>query len=118
MDTTPELTKVVDQTGDGINGMVKEKSADLHSAIDKASDTVRPAIDRMANGAHTSVDQVSSALTDATESLTQHTRELSAAYQRFADTGRQYVRTSPVVAVGMALAAGYLISKLFSGKDH
>lgn len=118
MDTTPEPGKVVKHSGDGMDGMIKDKSANLHSAIDKASDSVRPAIDRMENGAHTGVDQMSSALTDATESLAQHTRELSAAYQRFADTGRQYVRTSPVVAIGLAFAAGYLISKLFGGKDH
>lgn len=68
----------------------------------------------MAASAHTGVDQVSTAIIDVSDTLVEHTRQLNEAYQHFADTGRSYVRTSPVISIAIALAAGYGLSKLFS----
>lgn len=118
MDTNSEINKAGDRSLDGVNSMIKDKSADLHGAIDKASDSTRPAVERVVNGAHAGVDQISTALTDATATLADRTRELTAAYQRYAETGRRYVRTSPVLSISVALAAGYLFSKLFSSKER
>ena len=117
MDTNSEINKAGDRTLDGVSSLIKDKSAELHGAIDKASDATRPAVESVVNGAHAGVDQMSTALADATASLTQRTRELTAAYQRYAETGRRYVRTSPVWSISVALAAGYLFSKFFSSKD-
>jgi ElaB/YqjD/DUF883 family membrane-anchored ribosome-binding protein len=67
--------------------------------------------------AHSSVDKVSSALSGASASLDEKSKQLSEAYGRFADTGREYVRTSPATSVLIALAAGYTLSKLFGRRN-
>lgn len=118
MDINSEINKAGERSLDSVNSQIKDKSANIHNAIDKASQTTYPAVEKVVNGAHAGVDQVSTALTDATTTLSERTRELTAAYQRYAETGRRYVRTSPVLSVSVALAAGYLCSKLFSSKDH
>ena len=88
-------------------------TSDLHKTIDKAAEAAKPVTDRLVSTAHSSVDKVSSALSGASASLDEKSKQLSEAYGRFADTGREYVRTSPATSVLIALAAGYTLSKLF-----
>lgn len=84
-----------------------------HDTIDKARDAAQPMADRLATSAHAGVDKVSNALTGASARMEDKTRQLSEAYQHFADSGREYVRSSPATSVLVALAAGYTLSKLF-----
>ena len=42
---------------------------------------------------------------------------LTEAYQHFAETGRGYVRTSPATSVMVAMAAGFVLAKLLSGRS-
>lgn len=53
---------------------------------------------------------------DAADALDDKARQLAAAYRRFAETGRDYVRTSPATAVLVALVAGYSLSMLFRSR--
>ena len=95
-----------------------EKGAtDIHSTIDKAVQAAQPMADRLATTAHASVDKVSSALSGAGASLEDKSKQLGEAYGRFAETGRDYVRTSPATSVLIALAAGYTLSKLFGRRN-
>ncbi|PUA20102.1 hypothetical protein [Glaciimonas sp. PCH181] len=108
----------VNQLRDGVASRIKDKSDDLHHGIDKAAENAKPAVDNLAANAHTGVDQVSSALTVATEKLAQRTHELTETYQRYAETGRRYVRESPAVSIGLALALGYVLAKLFNRSEN
>lgn len=101
----------------GIDKSLDKSASDMHKTIDKAADAAKPMADRLASTAHSGVDKVSSALTDASARLDEKTKQLGQAYGRFADTGREYVRTSPATSVLIALAAGYTLSKLF-GRRH
>jgi ElaB/YqjD/DUF883 family membrane-anchored ribosome-binding protein len=92
-------------------------ASDLHRSIDKAVDAAQPMADRLATSAHAGVDKVSGALTDASARMEEKTKQLSEAYRHFADTGRDYVRTSPATSILVALAAGYTLSKLL-GRRH
>lgn len=93
---------------------IDKSAADAHNTIDKAAEAAKPMADRLAISAHTGVDKVSSALTDASARLDEKTKQLGEAYGRFAETGRDYVRTSPATSVLIALAAGFTLSKLLS----
>ncbi len=73
--------------------------------------------DRLATSAHAGVDKMSSALTGASARLDEKSKQLGEAYGRFAETGRDYVRTSPATSVLIALAAGFTLSKLL-GRRH
>jgi ElaB/YqjD/DUF883 family membrane-anchored ribosome-binding protein len=96
------------------SGAGASSTAELHKTIDKAADAAQPVVDRLATSAHDSVDKVSGALTEASARMDEKTRQLSEAYQHFAETGRAYVRSSPATSVLLALAAGFTLAKLLS----
>jgi ElaB/YqjD/DUF883 family membrane-anchored ribosome-binding protein len=103
----------------GMSGMGQDLSkttSTLHQTIDKAADAAQPVVDRLASGAHEGVDKMSGALTDASARLEEKTKQLTEAYQHFAETGRGYVRTSPATSVMVAMAAGFVLAKLLSGR--
>jgi len=116
MDTTSNINNGDDPSNDGVTNLIKDKRTELHGVIDKAANATQPAVDRIAASAHTGVDQVSTAISDVSDTLIERTRQLNEAYQHLTETGRSYVRTSPVLSVAMALAAGYALSKLFGSR--
>ena len=98
-------------------GQTLDKTATTaHSTIDKALDAAAPLADRIATSAHASVDKVSSALSGVTGNMDEKAKQLTDAAAKFADTGREYVRTSPATSVAAALAAGFVLAKLFGGR--
>ncbi|WP_296000978.1 hypothetical protein [Rugamonas sp.] len=101
---------------EGVTQIGKDMRADAHSAIDKVADKVPPATDRLATRAHNGVDSVADGVNGVADTVAARGKQLSAAYQQFADTGRDYVRTSPAIAVLLAAAAGYGLSKLFGSR--
>lgn len=120
---TNNVDNKINAARDGVTQIGKDLRTDAHTAIDKVADKVPPATDRIATRAHNGVDAVAdrvNAVTDtvqgATDSVVQRGKQLSAAYQQFADTGRDYVRTSPAISVLLAAAAGYGLSKLLGSR--
>ena len=73
-------------------------------------------VDRLASSAHAGVDKMTGALSGATQTMDEKSRQLADAAQRLADTGREYVRTSPATSLLVAVGAGYLLSKIFGGR--
>lgn len=106
-----EMSKDMSAMGNTDNNLSKSAS-DMHRTIDKAADAAQPAVDRLASSAHAGVDKVSGALGDASARMEEKSRQLSEAYRHFADTGRDYVRTSPATSLLVAVAAGFVLSKL------
>lgn len=110
---------VIDKAKDMAKDLSKDVSAgasDMHRTIDKAADAAQPVVDRLASTAHASVDKVSGALSGATKSMDEKSRQLVDAASKFADTGREYVRSSPATSVLVALGAGYILSKILGGR--
>ncbi|CUI05278.1 hypothetical protein LXA47_10320 [Massilia sp. P8910] len=103
---------------DGNKGSDLSKSAaDMHKTIDKAADAAQPVVDRLASSAHAGVDKVSGALNGVTGRMDEKARQLTDAYKNFAETGRDYVRTSPATSVLVALGIGYTLSKLLGRRN-
>lgn len=114
-----DSNSVIDKAKDMAKDLSKDLSGsatDLHKTIDKAAEAAQPVVDRLASSAHAGVDKVSGALSDATKSMDAKTRQLTDAASKFADTGREYVRSSPATSVLVALGAGYLLSKILGGR--
>lgn len=99
-------------------GMMPKNADDMHKAIDKAGDSAKPVVDRLVSGAHAGVDKMSDMFSGASGSMDERKRQVTDAYNNFTATGREYVRNSPGTAVLGALAAGYLLSKIFGGRRH
>lgn len=96
----------------GRDANINKGAADLHKSIDKAAEAAQPMVDRLASSAHEGVDKVSGALTGVSTSMTEKTRQLGEAYNKFAETGRDYVRSSPATSVLVAVGAGFVLSKI------
>lgn len=84
----------------------------MAGAADNAVSKVAPAIDRVAQVAHKAVNKVADAAGPTADWLSDQRDSLRASGRKMtAETG-QYVSANPWKAVGVALAAGFLISRL------
>jgi ElaB/YqjD/DUF883 family membrane-anchored ribosome-binding protein len=99
-----------------VDHKIEKTASDAHKTIDKAADAAQPMADRLASSAHAGVDKAHDALAGVGSRMDEKTRQLSDAYGKFAETGRDYVRSSPATSILVALAAGYTLSKLLGGR--
>jgi ElaB/YqjD/DUF883 family membrane-anchored ribosome-binding protein len=81
---------------------------------DVVSDKAHAGIDRLSASAHHAVDRAAGAATIAADRLGAKSRELLSAGDEWVDVTRGYVRDHPLAALGVALAAGYLLSRMLS----
>jgi ElaB/YqjD/DUF883 family membrane-anchored ribosome-binding protein len=73
-------------------------------------------IDRVSQSAHKAVDRAASVASDYAERISAKGEQLMSMHEDWLDTAREYVREKPFQAMGIALAAGYLIH-LITGRD-
>jgi len=69
-------------------------------------------------GVHSTIDKVADNINSITDQVGAKGDQLNAAYKRFAESGRNYVRQSPGKSLLVALAAGYAVSKLLGSRKH
>ena len=93
---------------------VGEVTVTMHEGIDSVSDAARPAVERIALGAHAAVDRVAGVATQAAETLGVKGEQLKSAQQKLVESAREYMKERPVAALGVAVAVGYLLSRLLS----
>lgn len=102
--------------GDAIAHGVGQARAGVNSTIDSLSDAARPAIDRIATGAHDAVDRFADVANQAAESLGVKSGQLKEMQTRLLEACGGYVRANPVASLGIAVAAGFLLSRLISSR--
>ena len=74
-------------------------------------------IDKAANSAHEAFDRRSARATNqATEALGKKGEQLKNAEQQIVEDCRVYVRDNPIASLGIAVAAGFLLSRMLSGR--
>ena len=73
-------------------------------------------IDKAASSAHETVDKIASATTNAAEPISDKGRQLKNTEQQLLENCRGYVRDNPVTSLGIAVAAGFLLSRVMSGR--
>jgi ElaB/YqjD/DUF883 family membrane-anchored ribosome-binding protein len=66
-------------------------------------------IERMSQSAHEAIDKAASVASDTAGRVSAKGEELMAMPQDWMDAARDYVREKPFQALGIALAAGYLL---------
>jgi len=97
---------------------VDHASTGAHEAIDKVSGAARPVVGRIASGAHHAVDQFASAAGQAADTLGVTGEQLNNAQVRAMEQCRGYLRDHPVASLGIAVAAGFLLSRLVSWRSR
>lgn len=71
-------------------------------------------IERMSQSAHDAIDKAASVASDYAGRVSAKSDEWMAMPQDWMDAARDYVREKPLQALGMALAAGYLLHLITS----
>lgn len=100
------------ETGEMVGRTVDQATGAAHKVIDKASGAALPAVERVAAGAHQAVDHLVSAATRATDTFDEKGGQLRDARSRFTESCRVHVREQPITSLGIAVAAGFLLSVL------
>ena len=83
-----------------------------HAAVDRAAEQVKPVIDRAAELAHKAVDKAANIAAPTADWVSQQAENLRATQQKAVDETCKYVQANPLKSLGMALAAGFLISRI------
>lgn len=116
-----EAGKVTLSPNDGSRNLaraVDQASTGVHEVIDKVSDAARPVVDRISSGAHLAVDKIAGAAGQAAETLGEKGEQLKNAQARAMAQCRGFVRDHPVRSVGIAVAAGFLLSRLVTWRSR
>jgi len=71
-------------------------------------------IDRLADSAHGAIDRASQTASQVAERFGEKSDELLAMKDDYIESARDYVKENPLMALGIALAAGYLFGKITS----
>src|SRR5215468_5678548 len=93
--------------GAGTTSSLDEPLSGNGSAGRAASATV----DRIAAGAHQMVDRVAAAADSAAQRLSVKSDDLAVAKERWMQSCGAYVKENPLMALGIAAAVGFLISR-------
>lgn len=91
----------------GMNGAVDR----LALAADGAADQIKPAIDRVATLAHQAVSKAASVAGPAADWISHQGESLDAARQKAIQTAGDTVRANPWKTVGIAVLAGFVLSR-------
>ena len=76
--------------------------------------TRKQQIDQLSQGAHAAVDRAAQAAAQAAERLGATGEQWLAMKDDYVEQAREYVKENPIMALGIALAAGYLFGKISS----
>lgn len=102
--------------GKNVSGNIDHASAGAHQTIDKMSEAARPAVDRVATGAHQIVDKLAGVAANTADSLGIKGEQLKEAQSRLTEASRDYVRENPLTSIGIAVAAGIILSRLINSR--
>jgi len=94
-------------------------SSNAHAAVDSAADAAdsairkaKPAIDKVAQMAHRAVDKAAASAAPAADWIGEKTDRLDATQKKFVNDTCAYISANPLTAVGLAVLAGVVLSKM------
>jgi len=69
-------------------------------------------LDKVSDSAHEAFDKIASATSHAAEALGEKGEQLKNAEQQLMKNCRSYLSANPITSLGIAVAAGFLLSRL------
>jgi len=73
-------------------------------------------VDTASDFAHETVEKIVNATNQATEALDEKSEQLMKAERQMVKKCSSYVQDNPVTSIGIAVAGGFLLSRLLSGR--
>jgi len=114
METSKPLGTATEKVGRNI----EQAKSGAHEGIERVSEAARPTVDRLTTGAHEAVDSIANAASQAAETLEEKGMYLKEAQSRFVESASNYVHEHPVASLGIAVATGFVLSRLLSSGGH
>ena len=100
-------------------GTLNKASSSAHGVVDsnaraadEAARRAKPAIDQAAAMAHQAVDKAASAVLPAADWLSEQGENLNATQKKLVADTCSYVSANPLKSVGIAVVAGFLLSRI------
>lgn len=100
-------------------GTLHKASASAHAAVnsmagaaDEATRNARPAIDRVAAMAHQAVDKAAGAAAPTADWLAEQGDSLKATQKKLVTDTCSYVSANPLKSIGIAVVAGFVLSRI------
>jgi ElaB/YqjD/DUF883 family membrane-anchored ribosome-binding protein len=103
----------IDQPSPAPEG-VERLATSAHKGINAAAGAAHPVIDRLASSAHHAVDSADHAANHATDTLAKAGSKAGATGEHYYAAGAGYMRDHPALTIGVAMAAGYLLSRMLA----
>ncbi len=101
------------------DGTLSKASSSAHAAVDsiagaadEAARKAKPAIDQVAAMAHKAVDKAAGAAAPTADWLAAQGENLNASQKKLVSDTCNYVSANPLKAVGIAVVAGFLLSRI------
>ncbi len=94
------------------------ENTDTEKNINEAKETeekIKETIDKVSHSAHAAVDKIAHASHQTAEVLGEKGEQLRTAEEELVESYRDYIRENPISSVGIAVAAGFLLSRLLNG---
>ncbi|MES2663576.1 MAG: DUF883 C-terminal domain-containing protein [Pseudomonadota bacterium] len=89
-------------------------ASQAHQTIDKTTEAASPFVQQLSSTAHSTVDKVAGMVSTASEKVGERTDQLKGYETQLMQKSNQYIRENPLAAVGIALATGFILSRLLS----
>lgn len=112
-------TSSLPSSSGAVDGAMNKVSSGAHAAVDslavsadQAMRKAQPAINQVAAMAHQAVDKVAGVAAPTADWLAEQGESLKAGKNKLMDSTCSYVSENPFKAVGFAMLAGFLISRM------
>lgn len=83
-------------------------------ASSTTSGTQKQQIERLGESAHSAIDRATQTAAQMAQQLGEKGEEYLELKDEYIESAREYVKANPLMAIGIALAAGYLVGKITS----
>jgi ElaB/YqjD/DUF883 family membrane-anchored ribosome-binding protein len=119
METTAPSPTTSPFGSNSVGTAINKASSTAHAAVnsfagkaDDAANRVKPVIERAAAKAHLAVDKAVDAAVPTAHWLAEQGSNLNTAQKKLVENSANYVSAHPLKAVGIALAAGFILSRI------
>lgn len=114
--TTPNNGSTLSDQSAPVGTTVTKAAQGARQIVDKVADmadeAARKAIPAAAQLAHKAVDKAEAGAGPAAAWLDEHADDLNVAQERFVEDTRHYIRDNPLKSIGIAFAAGLILSRI------
>ena len=101
------------------DGVLSKTTAGAHAAVNSVADAAddaarkaKPAIDQVAAVAHQVVEKAAASAAPAADWLGEQGESLNATQKKLVTATSSYIAANPLMSVGVAVLAGFLISRM------